>query len=1100
MTNYTAFVDTILANDNQLNATLPTHAVGDTLILVVANGSGTNATTSLAGWSLEEEQVQSTNSRLSVFSRIADGTEAGVAPLQFSGFTSAAVRVFAYPAGTLVEAVNKIANYYSADVTCPVVTTTSTDTQIMRLMSFRGSTADFTAPPTAMANVTSGLLDIAIGLQAQALAGVSSSEVFTHIGSSHGALITVALKAPGAANLSTPRTDTNGTSLLVDVSSGAWAGSILVDPSKVTVSGTTESYTGTTLGTTTREYAVGHKASYSAGTLTLDLRDAIYADDVSLTVVFADDAITDGTDTNAALSSTAITNNSTLVYTKVSTRFAGATIDETTAFIHHDVVDTDLYIEALADHASGVAAVHFEVTDGVTPQTFIATAETNSKYRDSVLIDSATFTKNSGGIGVFSSDLIDLSLLNDGLLDVTITAYPKYGDAGSVRVDTAKLYNNAGGTIAATTEIWADSVSGNDTTGDGSFGNPYATLNKAGDEAAKLGSSGAAPSTFNTELVTVRLKAGSYTLARFGSPYWNSDYPLIVDKDPAATRDQVVIRSITAGGEQMRVRYLQFREVTLDISNGSTGSNVLFSNQETTIYPDATNPAHLMFKGTKFTHALGREGQLASSSNFWATTFKGNSVVWLLGTTINDMNQDGLISNPQQVYARNTLIQGVSSDMIKQLSLFTGFVAKDNLTPNSYLQGVLVSGAFTAGDTIRDPISGKTAVVASYDAGNALIYLTLPVVSGDFKQADQVAGGIVNDTQTGTFTYQAVHPDGAQFANDVGEKNAIVCNGWFKDCDGQMLFCEEGTTSPTKGLAFYNIIAEHTDGTSNFISQTDSLEGLTFSYLTLPNQDLQINEDATTNVSVKYVVVKSFNVDDRGHPGISFEGVHKQEVGGFNSLNDSLATTGSAGFVSGLGFEDVYSDISQDYTPDTGSPLLSRIPAGKQLHGFDIFGYARLDDGTGAIGAVEQSTGLGTIYNEGVQVSGQINYTQAAEFVLNETISVSGQSSTGEGTQTDLAETLSLALNAAYQAETGETYSEAVGFAGQGLVDLNLYNNYIELSAEFQGFAGIQIASGCIYNPSIGFLMKNKLSGYTPRWGRETPPENSVWTPVEPKL
>lgn len=749
--------------------------------------------------------------------------------------------------------------------------------------------------------------------------------------------------------LSNPRTGTGGRHILFDVTGGTLGGTLLVDPTAVTVQGTSDGYTGTTLGTNARTYKVGHHATFSGGVLTMKMQHLIHLDDVSLTVVVNAGAIDDGTDQNGALGSTAVTNNSTQVYLVPLLRFAGVTTGENDLGFHGHVVDSVFAVECDAFHVYGLANVRISVTDGSTTQNYDITEKTRSRYRDTNLIDATQWAANSnGGLGVYSSGDIAPTDFLCGTLTVTITAYPLYGD--TTRVDTVTLYNNNGsdsGNILPTKTLYADQVNGNDANG----GTDIST-----DAFQTFDAVCTALQAFqSTHICFAELANGSYSLAQIGTPYFNVNRYLTVQKHSSATVAGVILTSGTAGGVQTRIKYQRYKDLTLDITNGGTGANILLSNN-TTLYPDASAPAYVWFDGVVIENSIGRDAQRSSSTNFIATTFGANSIWAVSRCTIQEMNQDGLISNPAKLYCRDLGMMNVSGDLFKAPSLLFAAVAEDNRVPTTNCPISVTSGTPAASDTMSAGGGAVTATVTEYDAVNNLIFID---TSGgkeiwDFKAYDGVTDAISFSPSGAVATITFPHPDGVQFAASLGDRNAIMANIWFKNADGQQMFIQGADSN----ICGYNLILEHAiGGLSNFISQDAAdTEHCGYDYVTSPNQKL--HKFSTGTWVGKYLrnsIVRAAQHENEvyGGAGVDITNLYQRTGSVTGQIDTGISPNITAGFESGLGIDDEYSDISQNYMPTAASAMRSKVAASEQTQKYDIFGNLRATDGSGAIGAVE---------------------------------------------------------------------------------------------------------------------------------------------------
>lgn len=174
--------------------------------------------------------------------------------------------------------------------------------------------------------------------------------------------------------------------------------------------------------------------------------------------------------------------------------------------VQQQVVTGSLRIGIVAFHRHGIDRVEFSANGGAWA------SATQMTYNP----DSDSWDYNVW---------LDLSAEDDGQIEVRARVYPATAGtprllAGDFHTSTAGdnpaqngeyslwLWNNRGGTYDRT-PVYADSVSGNDTTGNGTSGSPYATISKCLTAlAATYGS---------VNYCTVYLKAGTYAISGGGT-------------------------------------------------------------------------------------------------------------------------------------------------------------------------------------------------------------------------------------------------------------------------------------------------------------------------------------------------------------------------------------------------------------------------------------------------------------------------------------------------------------------------------------------------------------------------------------------------------
>ena len=221
--------------------------------------------------------------------------------------------------------------------------------------------------------------------------------------------------------------------LQVGVSGGTWAGTLVIDASKVHVTVTSDGYTANSLGTHTRTPRA-LKVTYAGGNFTIHLSEPLFNDDTA-TVVFDAGAIVDGTDTTLALGSTAVDfSTNTYDYPTVTTHIISPSpwSRQTGSFT--------VWVEAAGARFDdrpgtlGIEQVDITVTDGTT--TVGPTAATfglRDRYNSN-----GKYAKHPGWYVTFNAS----SFANKTMGTITATAYPTFGDAASLRAQTRKVWLN----------------------------------------------------------------------------------------------------------------------------------------------------------------------------------------------------------------------------------------------------------------------------------------------------------------------------------------------------------------------------------------------------------------------------------------------------------------------------------------------------------------------------------------------------------------------------------------------------------------------------------------------------------------------------------
>lgn len=153
--------------------------------------------------------------------------------------------------------------------------------------------------------------------------------------------------------LSSPTAPAGGTTLTFTVSGGTWT-TITVDPTKFTIQATSAGFDSTGTATSTVRTFTAVTATHSAGTITIETSEPFFTGDTSVTVAVTEGGLDDGTDQNAALTTTAVTNNSTLAVPLVcGLQFVNPA---------HQRHTTTIPIELTCLHRFGIAAVRFGIT------------------------------------------------------------------------------------------------------------------------------------------------------------------------------------------------------------------------------------------------------------------------------------------------------------------------------------------------------------------------------------------------------------------------------------------------------------------------------------------------------------------------------------------------------------------------------------------------------------------------------------------------------------------------------------------------------------------------------------------------------------------
>lgn len=273
-----------------------------------------------------------------------------------------------------------------------------------------------------------------------------------------------------------------------------------------------------------------------------------------------------------------------------------------------------------------------------------------------------------------------------------------------------------------------------------------------------------------------------------------------------------------------------------------------------------------------------------------------------------------------------------------------------------------VTGSFQVGDVVSLTSPTRTFTVASLVQDGTTWYLTS--ASATTSQWVGSAGGTITGSisgATGTFV-SARHVQ-----NDF---NMVMANGYFRECDGQLLFGENGRAN----VSFWNILGARLNTEQVFFSSF-LLYGVYVSHVTLANQAwragvmLNSGSDATdTSRSrpligsvIKHSIFRHFTTDlraagaassdDAGLPGMNLQGNHIRMTGGFSELTVGVSI-GDPLFVDGVGPDEDDAGTKNNYRLQAGSPARNRVPAGQLTERFDILGRLRANDGAEAAGVM----------------------------------------------------------------------------------------------------------------------------------------------------
>ena len=207
-----------------------------------------------------------------------------------------------------------------------------------------------------------------------------------------------------------------------------------------------------------------------------------------------------------------------------------------TAIARVNVVPFDTYTAA---RKVGVVAFHIHGIDRVTAQ---------ANGGDIQTVYSMALNSTSATIEYYFTLATKAT---DGVVNVQFVIYPT---SGATRILTLQLYSNANAT--APTNVKYVATDGNDTTGDGTNGTPYATIMKAANALQVTNGTG------NADGGTIYLKTGSHVLGTysFGLLTTTVDRWLTIRPAPGLTKANVTITG-TASSDGIRTKLVRFYDV-----------------------------------------------------------------------------------------------------------------------------------------------------------------------------------------------------------------------------------------------------------------------------------------------------------------------------------------------------------------------------------------------------------------------------------------------------------------------------------------------------------------------------------------------------------
>lgn len=613
----------------------------------------------------------------------------------------------------------------------------------------------------------------------------------------------------------------------------------------------------------------------------------------------------------------------------------------------------------LCEHRDGIAAVEVWADDGVnqTAHQFITAPTLASRAGD------------QGAVLEWQFDLDIGNLAAPGAFTLKRIVYPKIGGPASRLLDTefnqdSPLFKSqTHRRKAAIHYAYLDKVAGNDGTGqikttlggaNDPDNKPFLTL-KAVMEAARplMGNN-------RVEGFELRLRTGTWThtsAVTFNFYQDATSGEVIITRDPVGTTRQNVIFDMT-GIQDLGLVCTAFVDMTfkrstfaypnlgrlrmrdMDIDGGAQG--IALSNTET------------YFEGGIV--LTGHDGVLQGGPN---------------GPLMVRGVQAGALSGGTEVTTTNRHVAG---------SKLLGVRLDSNSQPES--------GGFVTGNVLSSPPTNNSYAAMGGAAGT-VVGFAYTNNTGDWRSATANTGvGFTNDNAQANVTHLISRNNtfgGAYFA---GRLNI----GYDES---------SGTTRRTHKLWRWE---NNVEGQRNY-------KGWRFVYYNqgqtaeAPNRTGSLVIDYGVGFRNNVILYPAADGNHAGVSGLAMTGTFSQQFAGINTIvgtnqNSPLAANFAgyrgATFLGGSSYA-AGSGAYSDFKPTTGSALFARVPAGQQSMAVDILGLPRLNNGTGAAGAIERDpppiTGTASIQEANDTFSGQGQLQIKGAGTINEaddTITASG--------------------------------------------------------------------------------------------------------------
>lgn len=700
-----------------------------------------------------------------------------------------------------------------------------------------------------------------------------------------------------------------------------------------TLNCTSEGYSASTLGTVSRSMLCSFVSASGASPASIILApiEPIYNDDVSVTFDADVAAFDDGSNTSTVTSGVSATGTVTLDYPLINTRIAGVLDSSNNIKVKYSDIDGTVTAEAVAlgAFANGqpASAVKFELNDGTTTLTQTVLFMSRSKYNPTRfyaacvaagLVASDPYTTNSGGSGVYAASF-DTTLLVDGAATLTITAYPVVGDAASVRIDSWALYINNSASLTVSNR-WFDSrasVPHSGVTGTFSVNEKITGGTSGAIMRFKYESSGVIyfSAMDNTNLVSGEVLTGEISAATAttsSTATYNG-----VSTAAATLNDPRRILILPAGTIDTKYNiYLKGDTSYIThygLGRSSTGATV---SAWMTITPSAgITKADIMI--------LGGEGKAFSDSRDKRVHFKDvliysafrgdntrDTALWLEDCEYTSFNGRDGASNTWG-FAEWNDSGGGGAFFTKFYSHFHDYIGIDQAEFARDLHILQVNE-----DAVRECSLGMEIFAEDNDSPDALS-----------------------------------HEDGLQFQDSV-DSNRIYYNMAMVDIISEQLFLSDDVvgTSICNFLAMASVANTAAFSQYGNSSQIHVVNNLFMAHWTFVNAQLEHRDFAGSvdqNTFLRFSVVAEFN----GRT-LTYASLHNHLTNSSDSeINTTIDTDGNP-WTSGVSALTNDNASTRDYTPGSAT-IKNRIPAGERYIPFDLFSTDVLNDGTGAIGALQ---------------------------------------------------------------------------------------------------------------------------------------------------